>query len=180
LPGILDRGLVPGENYWDWLGHGIYFFEAGKHHAHAYAEKYCDGGPPCVVEAEINMNGCLDFFDLPAKAKYVEEYDAYYHVFGRENMKRLRQDDRRRPVDCAVFNFMYANLEQEGVPVPVVRCMFESGGPAWEDHDEADPRRRLSSSGVSALGHVQILVRDPAAIIGPLRPSEDLRSRHDG
>jgi hypothetical protein len=160
---ILSDGFEHSRNPYDWLGTGTYFFADAPSHALAHATKYRRGESPCVIVAQIDLDGCLDFFDLPAMEQFAQEYERYEKTVGTAAIADLQQNELLHEVDRAVFNYMYANLDQRGGHVKVVRCPFAAGGPAWRVDV---PGRRVRQSAVSAYGHVQILVRDHSAIIG--------------
>jgi hypothetical protein len=159
----MTGGFDASANRFDWLGHGIYFYEAAPRHALNYASKHAPGdGVPCVLEASIDLTGCLDFHDLPAQEEYEREC-ARYAATMRPSAGILAslQTDLLHPFDCRILNYMYANLEQRGITVPSVRSSFPGSRPAWQDPDDEDARSRITVG-----TRVEILVRDPAAIIG--------------
>jgi hypothetical protein len=117
-----------------------------------------------VLEARIDLAGCLNFFDRPAHEVYAKECAAYAPTLTREEMPGLATTSRRHPLDCRVLTFMYANLEQRGQSVPTVRCPFPDGQPAYQN-----PEFESVVSSINIGVHVQINVRDPSAIIPPPR-----------
>lgn len=63
------HGITPhlqwSENDYDWLGHGVYFWEGDPSRAMAWAESYRDAGritEPFVLGAIIDLRLCLDLF----------------------------------------------------------------------------------------------------------------------
>jgi hypothetical protein len=128
----------------------------------AWARKHCAGGQLCVVEATIQLQNCLDLFDLPAKELYASRYDALYQELGRETFEKLNQTTTGAyRIDCCVFNLLCDELEEDGQPVDVIRSPFAEGPRIWEDS-----QRKLAPSGGGRLDHVQLCVRNCAAIIG--------------
>lgn len=56
---ILASGkFIPSENDFDWLGHGIYFWEYGPMRAWQWA-KQKHRGEAAVIRAEIELGTCL-------------------------------------------------------------------------------------------------------------------------
>src|SRR5580693_9214327 len=54
--------FAPSKNDYDWLGHGVYFWEYAPLRAWQWArQKY--GERACVVEARITLGRCLDLTD---------------------------------------------------------------------------------------------------------------------
>lgn len=61
------KHLRPSEKKWDWLGHGIYFWEGNLARAWEWAadrEKEGKIKTPFVLGAIIDLRHCLDLFDL--------------------------------------------------------------------------------------------------------------------
>jgi len=60
--------LRPSENQWDWLGHGIYFWEHNPLRALEYAKKVANGeqkgkstiSTPFVIGCIIDLGNCLN------------------------------------------------------------------------------------------------------------------------
>jgi len=61
---IVSSGqFIPSKNDYDWLGHGIYFWEYAPLRAWQWAkQKYRDRA--AVVRASIELGACLDLTDL--------------------------------------------------------------------------------------------------------------------
>ena len=72
-------------------------------------------------------------------------------------------DKKFRRLDCAVLNFYFKALEEEGIKYDSVRCAFIEGEPAFE------------GSGIYGETHIQVAVRSPACILGVFRPMMDGR-----
>lgn len=166
---VLDCGaLRPSQNAYDWLGHGVYFWEDSPARAMRWAEemKLRPEGPisrPTVLGAIINLGNCLNLID-PERASLVQQ--AY--------LDYLQQcDDRRDPpaknkgieckprfLDCAVMNLLH-KLRSEGdlPPFDTVSGFFVEGRPLYP------------TAGLRSLDHVQICVRSPACIAGFFRPN---------
>lgn len=111
----------PSENSYDWLGHGIYFWEANPRRALDFAkEMKILGRPkenpikePCVVGAIIDLGNCLDLMSMAG----IDEVQAAY-----EKLKDYHDSDATlaplpnnsggphrifRNLDCAVINHLH-------------------------------------------------------------------------
>ena len=57
------EALVKSENDYDWLGHGIYFWEGSYQRALQWAKASKNISEPAVVGAFIKLGNCLDLLD---------------------------------------------------------------------------------------------------------------------
>jgi hypothetical protein len=154
----------PSRNPYDWLGHGIYFWE----HAPERARDWGDGG---VVGAIIQLGSCLDLTDI----RYTQLLGTHYQ-FIKNNYKRKGlvlpknhgKGGKLRDLDCLVINELIASLEvNSGIRFQTVRSPFLEGQPAFR------------GSGILRESHIQIAVRDRECILGIFRPNLKERSRRD-
>lgn len=164
--------LNPSQNDYDWLGHGIYFWEADPQRAMEYAAEIVDRGKivePAIVGAVIDLRECLDLTnrrDLELVHDAHEEYVCEQQLSGLPlpKNKRVKGDpngDRLlRYLDCAVINHLHHVLSIVGsVPkIDTVRGMFNEGGPLYE------------GAGFESKTHTQIAVRNADCIIGYFKP----------
>src|SRR5260221_4404521 len=60
----------PSGNEYDWLGHGIYFWEHSPERARRWA-----GANGIVIGAVIQLGNCLDLTDLRYTARLVQSYN---------------------------------------------------------------------------------------------------------
>src|SRR5688500_3880636 len=59
---VQGKAFLLSENDYDWLGHGVYFWECAPFRAWDWATaKY--GADAAVIEAEIRLGHCLDLTD---------------------------------------------------------------------------------------------------------------------
>jgi len=167
---VSRRGhLKPSENEYDWLGHGVYFWENNPARAMswamAHAERAREKGnafEPAVVGAIIDMGKCLDMLNA-ASIDLVEQ--AYAHL------KRIHEKDGTplpsnenlpgssdyllRKLDCAVINFLHGAADE---PFDSVRAAFLEGEPIYQN------------AGFRRKNHVQICVRNVQNIKGYFHP----------
>lgn len=164
--------LNPSINEFDWLGHGVYFWEADPQRAMEYAVWRAGRGEikkAAVVGAVIDLRECLDLTnrkDLElvqfAHEEYVDEQrlaglplPENRHVKGDPNGDLLL-----RYLDCAVINHLHHMMSITGSVemMDTVRGMFTEGGPLYE------------GAGFSSKSHTQIAVRNLRCIIGYFKP----------
>lgn len=72
--------LVPSTNDYDWLGHGIYFWENNEMRALQYAQssmkrKNASIKEPAVIGAVIDLGYCMDLTDSLYLVELKEAYD---------------------------------------------------------------------------------------------------------
>jgi len=167
--------LSPSDRPYDWLGPGIYFWEADSLRAMEWASVRCraNGDIPAVIGAAIDLGNCLDLLsrsDQDIAALAYTSLAALYKKAGKplpknENSLRGGDVDRRlRKLDCAVIRHLHEAICGEGeddlAPFDTVRGMFTEGAPLYE------------GSGFHAQSHVQISVRNSAMIKGYFLPPE--------
>ena len=145
----------PSENRYDWLGDGVYFWEHGPDRAAEWA-----GPDGLVIGAVIELRGCLDLTDTSGTRRLAGSFDRLLRKFDMAESslpKNVGAELKGRYRDCLVVNFA---AEQERTPkIRTVRGAFEEGEPIFP----GDALRRQT--------HVQIAVRDLAAVVGVFRPN---------
>ena len=155
----------PSENDYDWLGAGIYFWEYGYDRALRFAASRGANRKvkhPAVVGAILQLGNCFDLMDTRFTNDLREAYDAFQKSLpeGRpmpEN-KGGSPDWKLRRLDCAVLNFYFRTLEEDGIDYDSVRCAFIEGRPVFP------------GSGIRGETHIQVAVRNSACVIGTFRP----------
>ncbi|RYG58873.1 hypothetical protein EON80_26425 [bacterium] len=168
---LLDNvALRRSENTYDWLGHGIYFWEYGPERALEWAEEQHAWGKikePAVLGAYINLGHCFDLLDVRYTKVLREAYGEFEEVLmatGKilpQNTPRFEGDvdylARRR--DCAVINWTLERYNKAAMsPVDTVRGVFQEGQPAFP------------GSFIREKSHIQIAVREASCIVGFFRP----------
>jgi hypothetical protein len=157
--------LKPSTNDYDWLGSGIYFWEHGPARALEWAKFMVKRGKikkPAVVGALIQLGNCFDLLDVHTTGllrKFYPFFQSALRVRGEslpvnDTVKRLHR------LDCAFLNWAIRNVEEaENSQFHTVRGVFIEGDPLY-------PNSQLFEK-----SHVQVAVRDPAAIIGFFYPA---------
>ena len=167
--------LLPSENDYDWLGHGIYFWENSLARAQMWAEqqskrKDTSVKKPFAIGATIDLGNCLDLLDQywldyvgDAYTFMVEELEAE----GKEIPKNTAWttndiDFKKRELDCAVILYAIQMAEKEGEPFDSVRAAF------WEGED------LYPNAGFKQHSHIQISIITPQCIRGIFLPKQDI------
>jgi hypothetical protein len=168
---------------YDWLGHGMYFWENNYTRALQWAEDKMKRGAikiPAVIGAVIYLGYCCDFLD----AKYIQRLKNYYKAMTemyRASEKEMPQnkdlphdkhkDKILRELDCAVIEFMHSTAvpsnshEKEFIENKAfdsTRAVFTEGGPVFE------------GAGLFEKSHIQICIRNPNCILGFFLPRKEI------
>lgn len=163
----------PSENDHDWLGTGVYFWEANPSRGlHYYRESQRrqkrDGDDATVVGAVINLGYCFDLLSLKAAETLAQNYSDMVELLAKVGAdipeNQVGSDKVKRYLDCAVINFMHSSRDEEGLqPFDCVRAAFFEGKAAFP------------GSGFLEKTHIQIAVRNDQMIKGVFRvPPADL------
>jgi hypothetical protein len=143
----------PSENEWDWLGHGIYFWEEAPIRARDWQGK---GG---VVGAIIQLGNCLDLTDIEATELLSVQFEALRKLYRLQGRKLPKNQKMRGDLDCLVINELAAAVDETPPKYDTVRSPFLEGQPAFE------------GSRILRESHIQIVVRSIESIIGVFRPN---------
>lgn len=155
--------LAPSRKRYDWLGHGVYFWENSYDRALKWAkETIKEGEEPAVVGAIILPGQCLDLTDSQCTAALAEFSLIFEEHYLAKYGKRVPANDAERnyhPYDCALIN-EYREFWKEITPIDTVRGAFPEGG-------------SIGGSSFSELHHIQWAVVHPEkCILGYFRPTE--------
>jgi hypothetical protein len=170
---LRNEAFRPSENDFDWLGSGIYFWEANPDRAMQWAverasrKRVLKGAElePFVVGAVIDPGFCLDLITSNG-VREIERAYVYLHAVsqasGAEIPANSGGDDMLlRKLDCAVINLLHRMREEAGEEAfDSVRGMFTEGEHVYEN------------SGFRRKSHIQICVRNPDSIKGVFRVPE--------
>ena len=168
--------LRQSENNYDWLGHGIYFWENNPQRALEYARLLQSRSHarsrvihPCVIGAVIDLGYCMNLLDSQfldmVKNGYVS-LDAALKLAGQplpQNRATGRSNELLiRDLDCAVIEMVHQiRNDREDKSFDSVRGVFVEG-------EELYP-----GAGFRARNHIQVCVRNPQCIKGYFRVIED-------
>ena len=170
----------------EWLGHGMYFWENNYVRAQEWADnKHKQGSikQPSVLGAIIQLDYCCDFLD----SKFIRLFRAYYEIMAQNyasaGQKLPRNIDAAddphqnkliRKLDCATLEFMHdtilkernADIARDGFSnrsvFDTVRGVFIEGGPVYK------------GAGIFEKSHIQVCVRNVNCIKGFFIPREEV------
>jgi hypothetical protein len=162
----------PSANDWDWLGPGVYFWEANPKRGFDFAcelrdldYKHTKVTKPFVVGAVINPRLCLDL-TTKAGCDIVSEAYSKFAAISAKAKQPLPDNSRdllRRHLDCQVIRYVHLMRQDANErPADTVRGVFIEGDPIYP------------KSGFYAKTHVQIAVRNLDCIKGVFRVSKHL------
>lgn len=159
--------LLRSEKKYDWLGHGIYFWEGNPSRAMAWAlqrktEKKIR--TPFVLGAIIDLRHCLDLFDHDGIALVQQANSELVRDFKKSGLpmpenKGTTPDKAGRMLDCAVLNALHQyRADRDEAEYDSVRAPFLEGNPIYD------------GAGFRSENHIQLCVRHPGCIKGYFRP----------
>lgn len=162
-----DQHLLWSRKPFDWLGHGIYFWEGDPARAWEWAiAKQKDGriDDPFVIGAIIDLRYCLDLFGQEALNQVKGAHVAFKRA-ARESGVALPKnvgstpDKAGRMLDCAVLNSLHAYRQKNGLKsYDSVRAPFLEGTHLYRN------------AGFRSHNHIQIAVRNVECIKGYFLP----------
>jgi hypothetical protein len=178
--------IVISKKPFDWLGHGMYFWENNYTRALQWAESKMKRGAintPAVIGAVLYLGYCCDFLET----KYIRMLQGSYSnmaigykIAGKElpRNKDLPHDKHHdkilRELDCAVIEKMHqaivglvqSEIKENGFSDHKVfdstRGVFVEGGPAFE------------GAGIFEKSHIQICIRNLNCIKGFFLPRQEI------
>jgi len=188
---VFDQAIQKGahlsssENDYDWLGHGIYFWEGSFERALEWAKKKPEINKPSVVGAFIKLGNCIDLLD----SEHLKQVKSTYEILKSEceELKKDLPQNRRlidnisfvRELDCKVMlrlqqlnNELIADdlglddttgqnkrkIQNHPQFIDTVRGMFPEGGELYD------------GAGFRAQNHIQLCIINPNSIIGYFNP----------
>jgi hypothetical protein len=170
---VLKGGsLNPSTNEWDWLGHGVYFWEDSAARALHWAEEMSrqPGSrvkSPAVLGAIINPGHCLNLTEPESSGLVRQAYEEHLQICrmtGTAVAENKGPESKARFLDCAVMNLLHELNQDAGLPAyDTVRGFFVEGRPLYP------------TAGLRTLDHVQVCVRRTNQIVGFFRPNVSLK-----
>ena len=158
---------------YDWLGHGIYFWENNVERAEQWADanskrKGSMISTPGVLGAFLDLGNCLDLTDSGSLQQLQLPYETLKKTLFLAGLDmpvnvdpvRVKSKDRiLRKLDCAVISTLHELRQNAGLPpYDSVRGVF------WEG-DELYP-----GAGFREKNHIQIAIINPNCIKGFFLP----------
>ncbi|MFO1060424.1 MAG: hypothetical protein U1E53_26060 [Dongiaceae bacterium] len=158
--------FLPSNNDYDWLGPGVYFWEANPRRGLDFArevQRTARGQSvrsPAVVGAIIELGLCLDLTTMSGVEQIRIAHAELMLVLDKSGLPipRNQSGGLRRNLDCAVIRYLHQIRSIKGdPPADSVKGIFIEGRPVYE------------GSGFYEKTHTQICVRDPNRIKGVFR-----------
>jgi hypothetical protein len=167
--------LKESRNRYDWLGHGIYFWESSPHRALQYANELMERGSkskstidhPAVLGAVIDLGFCLDLLDYRNLSLVKSAYELLLEANGKSDIPTNRPSKHSpdlllRDLDCAVIEMLHQLRLQAGErPFDSVRGAFQEG------------KELYPGAGFREKDHIQICVRNPNCVKGLFIPRRE-------
>lgn len=165
--------FVQSTNEYDWLGHGIYFWEANPRRGLDYARELSRNPRtsskvthPAVVGAVIDLGLCLDLTTTAGIERVRVAYAVLKSIVERATPPRKLPDNNkdglRRSLDCAVINLLHTLINEAG------ESSFDSVKGVFYEGKEIYP-----DSGFYEKTHIQVCIRNPLCIKGVFRVPAD-------
>jgi hypothetical protein len=170
---LAGTAFKPSNNDYDWLGPGIYFWEANPLRGLEFAEeaskrKTSNISKLFVIGAVIELGLCLDLTTSSALDWVKIAYESLVDVTRAAalDLPSNSKDELRRNLDCAVVRRLHTILETQKLPaIDTLKGVFTEGEPAYP------------GAGFREKTHIQIAVRNPQCIKGVFRvPQDQLQS----
>lgn len=155
---------------YDWLGHGMYFWDGNEKRALLWADKKKKAGTlnePAVIGAVLDLGRCFDLLD----SSYIDTLKEYYLLFKKdfqsaglaipENIDHPKDkgDKVLRFLDCAVIEYMHKIIADKNLlPFDSIRAAFIEGKPIYP------------GAGFNDKTHIQICIINPNCIKGIFLP----------
>jgi len=157
---LASEPFKPSSNDYDWLGHGVYFWEANPVRGLQWAQQQ-GLARPCVVGAVIDPGDCLDLLSATGIEAVRDAHRELLRSLRKVGTRAPRNsggaDRLKRSLDCAVIEYL---LEITANRYDTVRGIFREGRPIYR------------SAGFYERTHIQICVRNLECIKGVFRVPE--------
>lgn len=170
-----EAHLQPSKNSYDWLGHGVYFWEYSPQRALEFARqalhdsRFSKGKvrKPAVIGAVIDPGLCLNMLEASA----LDQARASFETLEQSGSmpKNVGGIDKlQRHLDCAVIEMLHALREDDDRNGDESLPPYQSARGAFWEGNEIYP-----DAGFREKTHVQLVVRDMSCIKGYFRPILD-------
>lgn len=164
---LSGEAFQASKNDYDWLGPGIYFWEAnplrGLEFAQEATRRRGANAEACVVGAVIDLGNCLDLTTSEGIRYLRDTYEEYVAAAQSSswNVPINSRDGLLRRLDCAVMTRLHQNLRETGhEPIDTIKAVFIEGSPIYP------------TAGFYEKTHTQIAVCNPECIRGVFRVSK--------
>jgi hypothetical protein len=169
---LSDPNFIKKSNEsFDWLGHGMYFWENNPERAMLWAEQKKKAGTlkePAIIGSVIDLGRCLDLLD----SRNIELLKTCFQLFKLESDKLDKpiptnidhpvikgHDKVLRYLDCAVIEYTHSFLKSKDEPsFDSVRAAFIEGDPIYP------------GAGFHDKTHIQLCIINPNCVKGFFLP----------
>jgi hypothetical protein len=167
--------LKTSVNKYDWLGHGIYFWENSPSRAYEFAEhlmRYPSRSKgnitkPAVIGAVLDLGICLDLLDYQNLQLLKTAYEVVKFTHSSDSMPKNKAignssaDLLLKKLDCTVIEAVHTSNKLTG------QYAFDSVRGVFFEGEEIYPTASFRDK-----DHIQICVRNPNCIKGFFLPRE--------
>lgn len=162
---LLNQDFRFSQNDYDWLGEGVYFWEANPLRGLQFAKEVAAREhrrvkKPCVIGAILDLGYCLDLttsagLDMVRDA-YLTMEDAYRTL---DRALPVNHPNKfLHPLDCAVINYLHKiRADNQQAPVDSIKAIFQEPPPLY------------LGSAFMEKNHIQIAIRNLDCIKGVFR-----------
>ncbi|MBI5000371.1 MAG: hypothetical protein HZB92_02435 [Euryarchaeota archaeon] len=140
---VQTQQITPSTNPYDWLGHGIYFWEGSYERARHWAEKKYSKNA-AVVSTKIKLGRCINLFDLSWNEVIKRAHKELRQRCESNGVIMAINKNGRRELDCSIINYITAHFYN----VDTVRAAYIEGESV------------LPTSLFVGLAHIQLVVRN--------------------
>lgn len=177
-----QNSLRASENDFDWLGHGVYFWEQSPSRALEWAEHLCDNPgksknpikTPAVLGAILDLGHCLDFTDFGKIQLLKEGYDLLMDAIKTDTEAKIPEnrdvkgnsDLLLRFLDCAVIEAIHLIKDDENASGKTGQY-FDSVRGVFLEGDNIYP-----NAGFKEKTHIQLCIRNQNCIKGYFLPKK--------
>lgn len=170
--------LAMSNNDYDWLGHGIYFWENNPIRAYEFALEQEQRGKissPAVIGAMINLGNCLDMTDKFSMSLLKRIYSFFIESLEDQkitvpiNIGNSHDLDKPlRKLDCAIIQYLHEYVKNKHYqPYDSVRGAFCEGTPLYP------------GAGFTNRCHIQLCIINPDCFKGFFAPRIDVKSQYE-
>jgi hypothetical protein len=163
---LQNKAFKPSTNSYDWLGSGIYFWEANPLRALEFAIETARREPgkvrkPAVIGAVLDLGYCLDLTTSRGLKTVKSAFDSLSVLYkaAKEPMPENQPERFKHPLDCAVINYLHEiqKTAQSEQPFDSVKGIF------------IERPILYPGSAFCEKNHIQIAIRNPDCIKGVFR-----------
>ena len=140
--------FIPSKNDYDWLGHGVYFWEHAPVRARERARrKYRDRA--AVMEATVDLGFCLDFTDSRYTSALRLAHERLRDAYLKNGTPLPVNKNKANFLDCLVINYLATYIVAE---CDTIRAPFLEGESIYP------------GSALLTQSHIQVVVRNSKCI----------------